>query len=265
MKQMHKNINGEKDAFYIWHGIYPTFKSAMEDAIGTGFEGEIYRERSLAAARECMSCLQEGRPIPQFHKQRSTLLPVVVAMMLCQEERVKILDFGGGLGIGFMTLAESIPMDMHRVAYTIVEGPHVSELGSRTLGSSVEYTSKLPSTGRYSLIHAASSLQYVEDWQDLLKDLSALDAKYILLSDIFAGEIRTFVSLQNYYGCRIPHWFLNLAELLDVLGSLGYTLKMKTFATSRRLDVVDVLPMDNLPESCRLTHTLHLLLERTSL
>lgn len=236
----------------------------MTDAIGPGFEGVTYGDKSLAAATECMQCLEAGKPIPPFHKQRSTLLPMAVAMILCQEERVIILDFGGGLGIGFMTLAESIPMDLCRVGYTIVEGPQVSALGARTLGNMVSYTATLPTTGEYSLIHAASSLQYIEDWQGLLQQLTALEARYILLSDVSAGHIKTFATLQNYYGCLIPHWFLNLDELMEVFSKHGYTLKMQTFASSRRLDVADALPMDNFPETCRLPQTLHMLLQRLS-
>ena len=85
--------------------------------------------------------------------------------------------------------------------------------------------------------------------------------KYILLSDIFAGSIKSYATLQNYYDSKIPHWFLNLNEILDIFSSNGYELVMKTYATSRRLGVEDILPMSNFPEELRLTQTLHLLLK----
>ncbi|RLS97971.1 MAG: hypothetical protein DWI13_03595 [Planctomycetota bacterium] len=72
----------ETKPFHIWEGIYDSFQSAAAEAIGPGFGGEIYRKRSLVAANECLAALKAGRPIPQFHKQRSTLLPLTVAMML---------------------------------------------------------------------------------------------------------------------------------------------------------------------------------------
>ena len=82
----------ETRPFHMWEGIYDSFQSAAVEAIGAGFRGEIYRKRSLVAANECLAALKAGLPIPQFHKQRSTLLPLTVAMMLGNNERVRILD-----------------------------------------------------------------------------------------------------------------------------------------------------------------------------
>jgi putative methyltransferase (TIGR04325 family) len=250
--------------FFIWEGIYSDFKSAMMDANGNGFCGDIYQTRSLQAATECLSALKTNKPIPAFHKQRSTHLPPVVAMMLSSKKKIKILDFGGGLGIGYMTLMESIPADLKRVAYTVVEVPEVSSIGLNLHAAAVNYVSNLPIEGSFDLIHAASSFQYVENWQDLVENFVALKPEYILLSDVFAGSIKTYVTLQNYYESKIPHWFLNLNELLASFDKYGYKLCMKSFATSRRLDAEDILPMTNFPEDLRLNQTLHLLFQKSN-
>lgn len=250
-------------SFQIWEGIYDSFQSAAAEKIGAGFGGEIYRERSLVAANECLAALKSSKPIPQFHKQRSTLLPIAVAMMLGNNEIVKILDFGGGLGIGYMTLSESIPNDFNRTKYTIVEDPAVCDVGRDLIsGQGVKYLPILPSSGDFDLIHAASSLQYIENWRDLIEKFASLNPKYILLSDVFAGDINSFVTLQNYYGSRIPHWFLNLKELLDTFYKRGYRLNMQSYATSRRLNIDDILPMANFPENLRLQQSLHLLFQK---
>ena len=251
----------ETKPFHIWEGLYESFQSAAAEAIGAGFGGEIYLNRSLVAANECLAELNEGRPIPQFHKQRSTLLPLTVAMMLSNNERIRILDFGGGLGIGYMTLAECISDDLKRTDYTIVEGPEVCELGMDIL-EGITYLSTLPSSSNFDLIHAASSLQYIEHWQVLIEKFASFNPNYILLSDVFAGDINSFVTLQNYYGSRIPHWFLNLKELIDAFDKQGYRLIMKSYVSSRRLNIDDTLPMDNFPEIFRLPQSLHLLLQK---
>ena len=255
-----RSASGERLA--IWEGIYPSFEDAAPHATGPGFNGDVYRTRSLATARECVAALRSGCPIPHFYKQRSTLLPPVVAVMIAQRERVRILDFGGGLGIGYMTLAESIPDADARLDYTIVELPGVCEEGRRLYSGSPRYVHTLPSEESFDLVHASSALQYVGDWQHLLKSFAAYRAEFMLLSDVFAGAIPTFVSLQNYYGSRIRHWFLNLDELLAVCSEAGYSLSMKTFATARRLGVDDILPMDGFPPSHRLEQSLHLLVRR---
>ena len=123
------NTTDQIKSFHIWEGIYSSFQFAEEEAKGPGFNGDVYRKRSLQASTECFATLKSGNPIPPFHKQRSTHLPPTVAMMLGAKERVKILDFGGGLGIGYMTLAESIPTDLKRIEYTILEVPEVCKSG----------------------------------------------------------------------------------------------------------------------------------------
>ena len=102
---MDKNIA----AFNIWNGVYGSFQDAASDTIGPGFGGCVYRTRAMNVAQECLAALNEGRPIPPFHKQRSTLLQPVVAMMVETKDPLRLLDLGGGLRIGYMTLAESIP------------------------------------------------------------------------------------------------------------------------------------------------------------
>ena len=111
-----------------------------------------------------------------------------------------------------------------------------------------------------NLIYSSSAIQYVEDWRGILESLAAYGAKYLLLSDVFAGDIPGFVTLQNYYGSRIPHWFINLDELVSVAAENGYELMMKTVSTSRRLGADDILPMNNFPPEYRLDYSLHLLL-----
>lgn len=259
------NTTDQIKLFHIWEGIYPDFQSAVADAKGAGFSGEVYRTRSLQAATECLDALKSEQPIPAFHKQRSTHLPLTVAMMLRDKKYVNILDFGGGLGIGYMTLAESIPADLDRIEYVIVEVPEVCQNGlDLHVGKGIIYTPELPTSAKYDLIHAASSIQYIEHWQDLIAKLASFKPEYILLSDVFAGPIMSYVTLQNYYESKIPHWFLNLNELLTTFSSCGYRLAMKSYATSRRLNAEDTLPMANFPEDLRLTQSLHLLLQRIS-
>jgi len=77
-----KPNNRLTEQFNIWEGIYGSFQDAGSDVIGPGFSGDVYRAQALNVAQECLAALSTGRPIPPFHKQRSTLLPPVVAMMI---------------------------------------------------------------------------------------------------------------------------------------------------------------------------------------
>jgi putative methyltransferase (TIGR04325 family) len=249
----------------IWEGVYSSFEEADNFATGKGFEGDIYCERTLNSARECLDSLLKGKPIPSFYKQRSNILPPIVAMMFSKHSflPLKILDFGGGLGIGYMALIESITTFKENISYTIVEVPEVCELSKKLYNKGeVSYLSKLPSEGSFDLVHSASALQYIESWKEILNKFTDLNPKYILLSDVFAGNVPTYVTIQNYYDSKIKHWFFNFDEYIEVLNKLGYKLIMKSYVTSKRNGVEDFLPMDNFPKEYRLEQTLHLLFER---
>lgn len=126
----------------------------------------------------------------------------------------------------------------------------------------MRFATTYPEGARHDLIHCSSMLQYVPDWKAFLKFLGTIEAPYLLLSDVFAGPNPTFATLQNYYGSRIEHWFLNYADLLAALDEAGYVLEMKSDVVARRLGADDALPMSHFPPTHRLAYTLHLLLKR---
>lgn len=252
-----------EEGFNIWEGIYTSFQDAEENATGGGFSSDVYNERALNAALECMRMLKSGKPIPSFHKQRSTLLPVTAGMMLSRTKNLSILDFGGGLGIGYMVLAESIPDYSKKIKYEVVELPDICKQGQFIHHEeNIYFSSALPSTGQYDLVHSSSALQYIEDWKSLVRKWSSYKSEYILLSDVLAGDIPTFVTLQNYYGSKIKSWFFNLDSLVSVFNEMGYYLQMKTQVNGKRLDFEDTLPMKNFPETHRIEFTLHLLFHK---
>lgn len=255
------------DDFNIWEGIYSSFEAADAAVIGPGFEGDTHHRRAIEAAKECLTAVKAGTPMPPFYKQRSAMLPPVIAMMLQDRDQrapLRILDLGGGLGIGYMVLLESVPDAAKRIDYTVVEVPGICTAGRDLFGNAITFVETLPPRGPYDLVNCSSVLQYIQSWPQLLGDLSRYGAPYWLLSDIFAGEIPTFVTLQNYYGSRIKHWFLNIHEFMDVIARLHYQVKMKSYVAARRLHTYDVLPMNNFPVSHRLEQTLHLLLQHNS-
>lgn len=254
--------SGQQSRFEIWSGVYASFADAKRYAVGDGFEGREWRERSLAGARTALAALRAGKPLPHGYVQRSTLLPPVAATLLASTDPIRVLDFGGGLGVGYMTLLEAIPAARQRVVYSIVEVEGIRDAGAQLHGSEVAYLAGIPEAGRCDLVHSASAMQYIEDWKGLTRSLAACEAPLVLLSDVFAGPIPTFATLQNYYGSRIPHWFLNLEELLYEWRRSGYELVMRAPTASRRLDVDDILPMNGFPATHRLERTVHLLLAR---
>jgi putative methyltransferase (TIGR04325 family) len=245
--------------FEVWEGVYRSFAEAQ--ASGPGFDGDVWRERSLKSALEAIAQAETGAPIEYSSRQRNALLPVIAATVLRERERVSILDFGGGLGTGFIVLAATVPEARARADYRIVEIDGICRAGRALFAGKPGplFLDELPADGRFDLVHAASAIQYVEDWRGIVQRLASYQATYLTFSDIFVGRFESFVTLQNYHGSRIRHWFLNLREFVGEVERTGYRLALKSDCSVKILDVHGPLPMDHFPAELRIPSSSHLL------
>jgi putative methyltransferase (TIGR04325 family) len=250
--------------FRVWEGVYSSFAEAP--AAGPGFDGAIWRDRSIAAARETLALERADKAIDYALRQRNAILPTLTATLLTEQERVDILDFGGGLGTGYMVLLKMVPEAEERVGYTVVDVESIAGTGREIFvgRSGPEFRSALPERSRFDIVHAASVLQYIEDWQSLVARLAGYGARFLSFADIFAGDFATYVTTQHYYASRIPHWFFNTAEFAAVVEKTGYKLALRSECDAKILGQYGPLQMDNFPAALRLPHTSNFLFCRRS-
>jgi len=251
--------------FRVWDGVYGTFAEAP--AAGPGFAGPIWRDRSLAAARDTLAAAQMGQPLDYALRQRNAVLPPVTALTLAGQQRANILDFGGGLGTGYLVLDKAMSDTVARIDYTIVEGEGICRAGRDLFAGAnnqPSFRSELPASARFDIVHAASVIQYIEDWRHLIRKLAGYGAPLLSLADIFIGEFSTYVTLQNYYDSRIRHWFFNAAEFIGEVERNGYQLAMRAECDGMILGQYGPLPMANFTPVLRLAHTSNLLFRKPS-
>lgn len=246
--------------FDMWEGVYGTFSEAPVS--GPGFGGERWRQASLDLAKETIAKESLGEAVDFSLGQRNAVLPVVVASLRRANGAARILDIGGGLGTGFTVLRAGLMRQMHGISYDILEIPEVCRLGENLSGSDeLRFVRDFPGeVGSYDIVYLASTLQYIDDWRGFLTRIIELEPKYILLSDIFAGNIRSYVTLQNYYESKIAFWFLNEDELLSTFDAASFEVILKMPSVPRILGKVGPLPMSNLPMDRRIEHAWHYLL-----
>jgi putative methyltransferase (TIGR04325 family) len=265
---MSEIVNNLKQPILIWEGVYKNFEEANIYSVGNGFSGEKWSENSTKVIIESLEMMRLKKTIPHFHKQRTIILVPIVCMLLDNLKTFKILDFGGGFGIGFLALKESLIMKNQLYEYYVVELPEVCEKAKSVFkkylpedlsNKRILFEHSIPERRKYDLVYSASAIQYISNWKSVLKDLVKSRPQLLLLSDLFAGSIPTFATLQNYYGSKIPHWFLNIEEVIHLMEELGYALKMNVSDFSRRLGVDGNLPMENFPSANQLGATCNLL------
>lgn len=248
--------------FKIWEGVYASFDAAA--AAGPGFDGPTCRERSLLSARDALARFAAGEPLDYSLRQRNAIMPSVVAVLLSRQAGVRLLDFGGGLGTAFVVLSSALAGDIARVDYRVVEVESICQAGRELFitGPRPRFEPELPRGETFDVVQASSSMQYIEDWQSVVRQLTAYRARNLVFGDLLLGDFESFVTLQNYYGSRLRSRFLNAKEFIGEVERQGYELALRSACDTRILGADGPLPMDNFPPQLRVERTSHLMFTR---
>lgn len=242
----------------IWEGVYASFQDVP--TVGPGFSGEEWIKNSLGKIAALREAAKESGTIPTITKYRESFLPVVAGIVYNEIERVRILDFGGGIGFTFYQVARCLPKT-DGFEYHIVEIEEVCEVGRDFFKeeTNIFFHKDFPTAIEVDIIHMGSSLHYIEEWQEVLARLCEYAPKYFLFTDLLAGDIPTYASAQRYYDSKIPVWFFNVNEIIEVMERLDYGLIHKSAYTAIICGVEQGLPQNNFEEKYRLGNTCNLL------
>ncbi len=248
--------------FNIWEGVYDHFDNAPE--CGTGFNSDRWIKGSEEKLSALLSDLQDGHIVPGGVSYSTNLLPFLVSLRLDHAEKQRILDFGGGIGLTYAQTISAIK-DCSKLEYHIIENEKMCEAGRQAFSGDhrVHFHSSLPTDpDNVNIVHISSSLQYVRSWQELLEKLAGYRPSHFLFIDLPAGDISTFATIQNYYESKIPHWFFNIHDIVDVMSKLGYSLQFKSSFSGIFLGKPQDMPLQNFDAEHRLKKACNLLFTR---
>jgi len=246
----------------VWEGVFDNWQDASDH--GDAFNSSKWLDRSVDRAREAFDAMTvEQNDISKNACGKDYILPCVCAMAQSPEKVLRMLDFGGGLASSFFSVFSTL-RSIDNIEYHIVESKGICDKGREMFPASLPlyFHEDFPSKdGEFDIIHAGSSLQYIDDWQGLLASFASLKPRYLILADVPAGNIKPFVTVQNYYEYKIRVRFFNLQDLMNETEKLGYRLLYHSMYVARILGKEDPLPMNNFPEDRRLKHSCQLLFE----
>lgn len=227
----------------VWEGVYATFAEARGDA---AFESQRWLDQIAAASQA-----------PAAAISAEYILYPIAASMLSPHRVLRVLDFGGGMAPSFFALLARAGEDAN-VAFHVVDNEAVCGRARSVLRPDrrLTFLSELPGADeRFDIVHAGSSLHYVEDWRGLLDRFRAYQPQAIIVADLPAGTLpRSIVTAQNYYGARIPGWLLRLDEFCAAAARDGYALAYKAPFLRRYFGRDIPPPMSALPPAYRLDH-----------
>ena len=238
-----------------WTGVYAHRGDVPQH--GGGYTSAELARRTRTDTERLLQATR-GMTVPHWEGGVHTLLALAASLAAPRARSVRVLDFGGGMGVGFIHLVSSLRRPCE-VEYHVVETPAMCD-GGRDLFRAdprIHFHSELPSRlPELHMVYVSSALQYVDDYAGLLHRLSAYRANFILLTNFSAGRIPTYATSQrNMKGSVVPYWFFNADEITELLRGDGYSLDFSSLV-DREYD------RRNFPAQYRLTHMCNLLFSR---
>lgn len=120
-----------------------------------------------------------------------------------------------------------------KVDYTILELAETVEQGNNLFSefSDVKFISEFPQEHEFfDILFFGSSLQYFENYEDIIKSSCSYKPGRIILCDCPMGVVDTFVCAQvNMMPDRaIPINVFNIEEIISIFDKNGYDLTLKT-------------------------------------
>jgi putative methyltransferase (TIGR04325 family) len=249
-----------QQAFSIWDGVFNNFAETNCDLDVHSDKLWINKQKNKIATQ--LELLENNKLLSSSAISRDYPLSIVVAMLIAQQDIINIVDFGGGMGSQYLELMAKIPSSINKIHFHIIE----NEATIQNLPTKMQQFTNLTfatdlhkSTKHTDIVHIGSALHYINDWQGLLQSLfNIYSPKYLVLSDLLAGNIPTFVSCQLYYGTRIPVRMFNLANIISFIETFG---SQHIYQALYEVELLGQKTLANsaLPEQYRISNTVNLI------
>jgi len=152
----------------------------------------------------------------------------VLTLAARKQDSLTILDWGGGAGHYYLISRALLP-DVD-IEYHCYDTPVLCDLGRELLPyASFHENADDVFERRYDLVLASSSIQYFENWSEILQKLAAVTRDYLYVTRVpIVHQVPSFVVVQRPYqfGYKTEYlgWFLNRREFLDRAEDIGLDL-----------------------------------------
>jgi len=237
---------------YTWEGIYQHMRDVPTVNASYGYSERV-REMSVQAAG-FLADMRAGQIACLWHD----FLASVAATTSASSGKLRVLDFGGAVGSGFIQLCTVLPKAT-TLEYHVVDLPEMCAAGRILFADEPRiyfHTAVANVIDKPDIVYVSSVLQYIEDYAERLRTLAAVGARWLILARVATGNIPTYATRQlNLPGQVLPYWFLNRDELVNLLQHGGYRLAHEGLA-DREYD------QSNFPETHRIGRMRNLLFVR---
>jgi putative methyltransferase (TIGR04325 family) len=165
----------------------------------------------------------------KFHNLNYTFAYVLLKAAFGRE-RLRVLDWGGGLGYYYLLAKALLPPQVN-LEYHCKDVPTLVQAG-RELAPEIFWHEDDSCLGQeYDLVMLSGSLQYCREWKSLLASIREAAGGYFFLTRTpTVRSAESFVAVQRAYGARMLHQQFNETELLSEIRQLGFELVREVVA-----------------------------------
>jgi putative methyltransferase (TIGR04325 family) len=144
----------------IWNGIYET-RSEMKDVDDRYFHRNEWVEAAKDELQGLLAKKGAGLLADKIGGEQM-LLPLLIASLTASQKQVRVLDYGGGMGIDFV-YCESMVKRMNNCLYYLLETDEVIQETKKLIKrKNLKLVSSLPKGLKgVDVVHLDSVLQYV--------------------------------------------------------------------------------------------------------
>ncbi len=192
----------------------------------------------------------------------------IIATNLILKKKLKIIDFGGGLGNSYIDLAKKL--NLKNLSYTIFDYERVIKESKKILLNSkkintkyLKFETRLKKLSRCDILHFGNCLEHIEDFDDIFcKVLNQTRPKIIAISAFYVGSKKNFTTVGEYYGKKFILHFKSWKYFNKIIDKLGYSIVYKTRFLPKIKKKWTFYDMTNLPASSRIKYTWNIIIER---
>lgn len=223
----------------LFEGPFPSWQSAASRS--TGWDAPEITGKTLAAALKVRARIAEFEQDSLSHKEiiySPTILAFLFIALAKSQQRIDIIDFGGGLGSNYFQHRKLLNhLDRHPIRWTVIERPVFAKLGTELFKTAeLSFYPTLEEDALSNLIPVPGALIFTGSLQYLAKPLDVLDQA--ISADISVLAIDRFlvspteehaVYIQHpdpavYYHATYPVWCFSRNTIIDWFSARGFML-----------------------------------------
>jgi hypothetical protein len=192
--------------------------------------------------------------------------PLPLMVLTTKNKIIKIADFGSGSQELFFQFKQLEQLNYNnKILIDSIEVKKIVRLlkinFKNTKNIKIFFKEKFDFKKKYDFIHISDSLQYILNYKKFLGKINNSQSNYIILNNIPAGNIKTYLTQQSYYGKKILNYFYSISEILDILNN--YKIIYKSLFLNKIRNKYGEYPQNNFEKIDRIKFPKTIILKKT--